>query len=157
MHRGMTRRLHLFPLIVAMWLAAPALAGAEVELSELVIVSATGRHAFMVELADTREERALGLMFRRSLDSDRGMLFDYRRTQAAGMWMKNTYLPLDMLFIAADGRVVNISENTVPGSLDTVASDGPVRAVLELNAGTVARLGIAPGDRIVHRIFGAGD
>jgi len=132
-------------------------AGAEVELSELVIVSASGRHAFMVELADSREERAIGLMFRRDLGPDRGMLFNYRRTQPAAMWMKNTYLPLDMLFIADDGRVVNIAEDTVPGSLDTIASAGPVRAVLEINAGTVARLGIAPADRVVHRIFGGGD
>ena len=132
-------------------------AGAEVELSELVIVSASGRHAFMVELADSREERAIGLMFRRDLAPDRRMLFNYRRTQPAAMWMKNTYLPLDMLFIADDGRVVNIAEDTVPGSLDTIASAGPVRAVLEINAGTVARLGIAPADRVVHRIFGGGD
>ena len=111
----------------------------------------------MVELADTGEERAIGLMFRRDLGPDRGMLFDYRRTQPVAMWMKNTYLPLDMLFIADDGRVVTIGEDSVPGSLDTIASAGPVRAVLEINAGTVARLGIAPADRVIHRIFGGGD
>ena len=151
----MFRRSRTGLTIVVLWLAAPA-AAAEVELSELVIVSATGRHAFLVEVADTPEERALGLMFRQSLEADRGMLFDYRAERPAAMWMKNTEVPLDMLFIAADGRVVNIAENAVPGSLETIASDGPVRAVLEIGAGTVARLGIAPADRVVHRIFGGG-
>ena len=156
MHRFMFRRLGPPLIIVALWLAAPA-AMAEPQLSELVILSATGPHAFMVEVADTPQERARGLMFRRTLGADRGMLFDYRHVQPAAMWMKNTTLPLDMLFIAEDGRVVNIAQNTVPGSLDTIASHAPVRAVLEVNAGTVARLGIAPDDRVVHRIFGGGD
>ena len=141
--------------IAALWLTAPALA-AEVELSELLIVSATGRHAFMVEVADTPDERALGLMFRHDLEAGRGMLFDYRHLRPATMWMKNTYVSLDMLFLAADGRIVNIAEHTVPGSLDTIPSEGPVRAVLEVVAGTVARLGIAPADRVVHGIFGGG-
>ena len=157
MHPIMLRRLVPVLLIVAMCLAAPA-AWAEAQLSELVIESATGRHAFTVEVADTPEERARGLMFRRTLGANRGMLFDYRHVRPAAMWMKNTILPLDILFIAADGRVVNIAQYTVPGSLDTIPSHGPVRAVLEINAGTVARLGIAPDDRVVHRIFGgAGD
>ncbi len=151
----MSRRVRPCLVIVALWFAAPV-AAAEVELSELLIVSASGRHAFMVEVADTPEERAIGLMFRRSLDPGRGMLFDYRHDRPASMWMKNTYVSLDMLFIAADGRVVSIAENAVPGSLDTIASVGPVRAVLEISAGTVARLGIAPADRVVHRIFGGG-
>ena len=156
MHHGMIRCLRPALLIVGLSLAAHAGAG-EPQLSELLIDSATGRHAFMVEIADTPEERAIGLMFRRSLDPDRGMLFDYRPARPASMWMKNTYIALDMLFIAADGRVVNIAENTVPGSLDTIVSDGPVCAVLEVSAGTVARLGIAPADRVIHRIFGGGD
>ena len=155
MHHGMIRRLRPGLIVAALWFAVPAAAG-EPELSELLIDSASGRHVFKVEVADTPEERSIGLMFRRSLDPDRGMLFDYRDVRPASMWMKNTYLPLDMLFIAADGRVVNIAENTVPGSLDSIASEGPVRAVLELNAGTVARLGIAPADRVVHRVFAGG-
>ena len=82
------------------------------------------------------------------------MLFDYGRTQPVAMWMKNTLVPLDILFIAADGRVVNIAADAVPESLTSIPSAGPVRAVLEINAGTAARLGIKPGDRVIHPIFG---
>jgi uncharacterized protein len=123
--------------------------------SDLVIVGAGGAHAFKVELAVTDAEKAEGLMFRRELAADAGMLFDMGPGEhAATFWMKNTYIPLDMLFIRADGRIQNIAERTVPQSLDTVPSDGPVRAVLELNGGTAARLGIKPGDMVRHPLFG---
>lgn len=120
----------------------------------LAILTADGaRHAFTVEVADTREKRAFGLMFVRELAPDRGMLFDYKRPQRVSMWMKNTYIPLDMLFIEADGTIESIIERTTPHSLSPRASKGRVRAVLELPGGTAERLGIAPGDRVDHILF----
>lgn len=151
-----SRRLVLAALAVA---ALPRLAAAQrppivYERSELTIETAAGaRHRFDVEMADTDERRANGLMFRTSMAPDAGMLFDFRSDQPVSMWMRNTFIPLDMLFIARDGRVVNIAERTVPRSEATIPSDGPVRAVLELNGGTAARLGLRPGDRVLHRMF----
>jgi hypothetical protein len=122
--------------------------------SELTIVSATGSHRFKVELAETPAQMTQGLMFRTSLAPDAGMLFDYKEPTAATMWMRNTLIPLDMLFVDAQGRIVNIHQRAVPQSLDVIAAAAPVRAVIELNGGTASRLGIAPGDRVVHPIFG---
>jgi hypothetical protein len=122
--------------------------------SELTIISATGPHRFKVELAETPEQMTQGLMFRTSLAPDAGMLFDYQQPTAATMWMRNTLIPLDMLFVDGQGRIVNIHERAVPQSLDVIAAAAPVRAVIELNGGTAARLGIEPGDRVVHPIFG---
>jgi uncharacterized membrane protein (UPF0127 family) len=129
--------------------------GAAAPTTDLVIVSAGGPHAFKVELATTDTEKAQGLMYRRELAPDAGMLFDMGPGEhEATFWMKNTFIPLDMLFIRADGSIQNIAERTVPQSLATVPSDGPVRAVLEVNGGTAARLGIKPGDKVRHRLFG---
>jgi hypothetical protein len=122
--------------------------------SELTIISATGPHRFKVELAETPEQMTQGLMFRTSLAPDAGMLFDYQQPTAATMWMRNTLIPLDMLFVDGQGRIVNIHERAVPQSLDVIAAAAPIRAVIELNGGTAARLGIEPGDRVVHSIFG---
>jgi len=122
--------------------------------SELTIISATGPHRFKVELAKTPAQMTQGLMFRTSLAPDAGMLFDYQQPTAATMWMRNTLIPLDMLFVDAQGRIVNIHERAVPQSLDVIAAAEPVRAVIELNGGTAARLGIEPGDRVIHPIFG---
>jgi uncharacterized membrane protein (UPF0127 family) len=122
--------------------------------SELTIISASGPHRFKVELAKTPEQMTQGLMFRTSLAPDAGMLFDYRQPTAATMWMRNTLIPLDMLFVDARGRIVNIHERAVPQSDDVIAAAEPVRAVIELNGGTAERLGIEPGDRVVHPIFG---
>src|SRR6266480_3328628 len=124
------------------------------ELQPLEIASRTGVHVFAVELASTAEEQARGLMFRRELPEGQGMLFDFQREQPATFWMKNTYVSLDMIFIRADGTIVRIAENTVPLSEALVPSGGPVRAVLEVVAGTARKLGIAPGDRVAHPIFG---
>jgi hypothetical protein len=116
------------------------------------------RHGFKVEVASSPDERAQGLMFRRTLAPDAGMLFDFGRTEPVAMWMKNTLIPLDMLFIASDGAVVNIAQRTVPGSLTPIPSAKPVRFVLELAGGTTARLGIKPGDKVLHPLFdGAGN
>ena len=92
-------------------------------------------------------------MFRRSLAADRGMLFDFAQVEPVSMWMKNTYLPLDMLFIRSDGTISHIAENTEPLSTRVIPSGGPVLAVLELNAGSAKRLGIKPGDRVEHPLF----
>lgn len=122
--------------------------------SELTIETAKGPHKFAVEVATTPEQMEQGLMFRKSLAPDAGMIFDFKTPQPAMMWMKNTLIPLDMLFVDAQGRIVNIHERAVPGSLETIGSAAPVRAVIELNGGTAARLGIKPGDRVVYPIFG---
>lgn len=124
--------------------------------SEVTIVSGSGEHRFEVEVARTVEEQARGLMHRRELAADAGMLFDYGRPRNVAMWMRNTHVPLDMIFIGADWRITRIVERTVPFSLATVASEGPVRAVLEVNAGTASRLGIRPGDRVIHEGAGSG-
>lgn len=119
-----------------------------------VVTQAGKRHAFTVELAATHDQLTQGLMFRKSMDADAGMLFDFGRDKPVSMWMRNTLIPLDMLFIASDGRVVGIKERAVPGSLDLISSPEPVRGVLELNGGTAQRLGLAAGDRVVHPVFG---
>ena len=123
----------------------------------LSIETADGqRHRLEVELAVTGQQHAQGLMYRRSLAEDAGMLFLYREAGMISMWMKNTSVPLDMIFIAPDGRIVDIAERTVPYSLETVSSRFAASAVLEVNGGTVARLGVQPGDRVLHRAFGSG-
>ena len=123
------------------------------EPATLEILTRTGRHRFTVEVARTARQHARGLMFRRRLAPDRGMLFLYRTSQPVTMWMKNTFIPLDMLFVAADGRIVRIAQRTVPHSIQNIPSGGPVSAVLEVNGGTAERLGIRTGDRIVHPAF----
>ena len=119
----------------------------------LEIAGNTGVHRFTVEIAITDEQRARGLMFRRELPEGRGMLFDFYREQPITMWMQNTYIPLDMIFIRGDGRVLSIAENTEPLSTRVIGSGGPARAVLEVIAGTAKKLGIRPGDRVSHSIF----
>lgn len=117
---------------------------------ELVVEnSRQERHRFVVEVATTPEGRAKGLMFRRELAPDAGMLFDFGKPEMVVMWMKNTLLPLDMLFVAEGGKVVNIAERTVPGSLAPVSSEAPVKFVLEVNGGTAQRLHLKAGDRII--------
>lgn len=149
-------RLLLLPLLL-LGVAAGATANAQLQrfpIAELTIVTAGGKHKFAVELATTPAQMEQGLMFRQSLAPDAGMLFDFKVPSMASMWMKNTFIPLDMLFVDARGHIVNIGERTVPGSLDPVSAAAPVRAVIELNGGTAARLGIRPGDRVLFPIFG---
>jgi uncharacterized protein len=122
-------------------------------LEPLEIVTKSGVRAFNVELAVTPEQHAVGLMNRRELPRGTGMLFDFGEPQMASFWMKDTYVSLDMLFIAADGTILKIAEDTTPLSLQPIVSPSPVKAVLEVPAGTSRRQGIAPGDRVGHRIF----
>lgn len=126
------------------------------EKAELTIVSGGARHKFAVEMALSAEQMSQGLMFRRSMAADAGMLFDYRSAQPVSFWMRNTYIPLDMLFILPDGKLAGIHERAVPLDETPIASPVPVRAVLEVNGGTAARLGLKPGDRVLHPIFGKG-
>lgn len=130
---------------------APAATAATLE--PLAIVSGDRRHAFSVEVMRTDEQRAQGLMFRRFLPADRGMLFDFKQSQPVQMWMQNTYISLDMIFIRADGTIARIAEHTEPLSTRIVPSGEPVLSVLEVNAGTAAKLGIKPGDRVEHPLF----
>lgn len=126
------------------------------ERSEVVIETATGTHNFQVELALAPRQRAQGLQDRRFMAEDAGMLFIFDDMAPIHMWMKNTLIALDMIFVDAEGRVINIAERTEPMSLDTVSSAGPAKGVLEVRAGTARRLGIRPGDRLVHRLLEAG-
>lgn len=121
--------------------------------ADLSIESGGKRIPFKIEIADTDERRALGLMYRNSLPADAGMLFDFKHDQDVAFWMRNTRIPLDMLFIDRTGRIVNIAERAVPFSEETIPSAGPVLAVLELNGGTAARLGFKPGDRVIYPLF----
>jgi len=134
-------------------IAAIAVPAKAAGVETLEIATRTGVHTFQVEMALTDEEKSRGLMFRRELPEGRGMLFDFQRDQDVSFWMKNTYIPLDMIFIRGDGRIHRIAESTEPLSERMVPSGGPVRAVLEVIAGTARKLRIAPGDRVAHPIF----
>ena len=122
-------------------------------LQPLTVVTEKGEHKFSVEIADTDASRAKGLMYRRSLAADRGMLFLYEQAEPIGMWMRNTYISLDMLFLMPDGKIHQIARDTEPFSEKVINSEGAVSAVLELNAGTADRLGIKTGDRVCHDFF----
>jgi uncharacterized membrane protein (UPF0127 family) len=127
----------------------------ELPKEKLVIITRDGtRHEFNVEMALTPQQQTVGLMFRPVIPPDGGMLFDWVTPHSSQMWMRNTISPLDMVFINADGTIRSIVENTVPESLAVIDSRGPVRATLELAAGTTAKLNILVGDKVEQRIFG---
>jgi uncharacterized membrane protein (UPF0127 family) len=155
----MRRTLRHPALLIFLILFAASAASAQGNLEtfakdELVLALQDGaRHTFAVELATTRAQKAQGLMFRPALAADAGMLFVYEHEGLRTMWMKNTEIPLDMLFIDRRGQIVHIVERTVPFSLETVSSDLPALAILELNAGTVSRLRVETGDRVLHDVF----
>jgi len=138
---------------VVLTLTGPARAAGE---ATIEIISKTGVHPFAVELATNDADRARGLMFRKQLPEGRGMLFDFQSAQLVSFWMHNTYISLDMIFIGSDGRILRISEDATPLSDQLIPSIYPVRAVLEVIAGTARKLGIAPGDRVAGAIFGKG-
>jgi uncharacterized protein len=143
--------------LVPIWLVACVAMATWVsaaQVQNLEIVTQSGVHVFSVELATTDEERERGLMFRKELPDGRGMLFDFKADRDVAMWMKNTLISLDMIFIRSDGRISNIAESTEPMSTRIIPSRGEVRAVLEVAGGTAKRLGIQVGDRVAHPMFG---
>lgn len=140
-------------LLVALSLfVAAAGARAEAALQRLEFVTDSGRHVFKVELADSPDERAKGLMFRRSMPEDQGMLFDFHTETPVMMWMKNTYIPLDMIFVSRKGIVTHVAADTTPLSEDVI-SGGEAYAVIELNAGASRKMGLKPGDAVRHPAF----
>jgi uncharacterized membrane protein (UPF0127 family) len=150
---------HWIAFALAAVLALASVAAAQVRPREgfpagvLTIQTSRDSHKFSIEIARTPEQLQYGLMFRNKLATDAGMLFIYDRPQRISMWMKNTLIPLDMIFIGADGRIVDIAERRVPHSIEPVYSSAPALAVLEVNGGTASRLGIKPGDRILSEAF----
>src|SRR5438552_16356164 len=119
----------------------------------LEIATKSGVQVFSVEMATTEEEKTTGLMYRKELPDGKGMLFDFSPEQQISMWMKNTYISLDMIFIRADGRILRIAENTEPLSTKIISSGGLAKGVLEVIAGTAQKYGIQPGDRVAHPLF----
>jgi uncharacterized membrane protein (UPF0127 family) len=119
----------------------------------LEIVTQAGVQVFSVEMATTEEEKTTGLMYRKELPDGKGMLFDFSPEQQVSMWMKNTYISLDMIFIRADGRILRIAESTEPLSTRIIPSGGLAKGVLEVIAGTAQKYGIKPGDRVAHPLF----
>jgi len=158
---GMKRRLLLLGTLLAP-LAAQAQPGVnqpqpKLRTEDLVIVGRDGtRHVFRTEMALAPNEQTVGMMFRTSMAPDEAMLFDWGAPRESSMWMRNTLIPLDMIFITADGRVHRIHERAVPQSLATIDSRGPVRATLEVPGGTAERLNLRVGDRVIHPLFGTG-
>jgi uncharacterized membrane protein (UPF0127 family) len=141
-------------LVIALLLAAvPAWALETFSTSELTIQTAAGPQKFSIELALTDAQMEQGLMFRRSMAPDAGMLFDFKQPTNVAMWMKNTVIPLDMLFLDTTGKIIDIHERAVPYSTDILASAVPARYVIELNGGTVARLGIKLGNQVTSPYF----
>jgi hypothetical protein len=143
----MLLRRHLIVLALLL-VALPAWALEKFATSELTVETAGGPHKFSIELALTDAQMEQGLMWRPVMPADHGMLFDFRAPTPVTMWMKNTLIPLDMLFLDPTGRIVDIHEHAVPHSTDIIAAKTPVRYVVELNGGTVARLGIKLGDLV---------
>ena len=144
--------------LLTMALAAPPMARSQqmrpdFHIEKIEVITLRGRHPLTVEVAETQEQRSFGLQFRRQLASDRGMLFNFGKPQPIFMWMKNTLIPLDMVFIDEKGKVTGVAANTTPLSLEVIPSGAPVLGVLEIAAGNAARLGIAKGSLIRHRIF----
>jgi uncharacterized protein len=149
----MPLRRHILVLVLLLT-AAPAWALENFATSELTIPTAGGPQKFAIELALSDAQTEQGLMFRRSMAPDAGMLFDFKSPTNVTMWMKNTLIPLDMLFLDSSGRIIDIHERAVPLSTDIIAGKAPARYVIELNGGTVARLGIKPGDQVTSPYIG---
>jgi uncharacterized membrane protein (UPF0127 family) len=136
-------------------LGASAANGARAgELDSLSVVTASGAHPFKVEIAANEAARERGLMYRRFMPADRGMLFEFDREAPVSFWMKNTYISLDLIFVARDGAVTRIAADAEPLSEALVPSGGPCTAVLELNGGTAARIELKVGDKVRHPFFG---
>ncbi|MGB5484492.1 DUF192 domain-containing protein [Parasphingorhabdus sp.] len=128
-----------------------ALSEAGLKQVPLSIRTSDAVHGFVVEVAESGDQQAQGLMFRTRLPSDKGMIFPFAEDRVASFWMKNTVIPLDIIFIRRDGTIESIAADTIPYSLDPVRSNEPVATVLEIAAGQAAALGIEPGDRVTWR------
>jgi uncharacterized protein len=142
----------LFTLVSCLF-AAPLATAADAAVEPLEIVTASGAHGFEVEVARSAREREIGLMYRRSLPAEQGMLFEFRKEQIVYMWMKNTYISLDMIFVSKTGQVVGVKQNATPQSEEIITSGRPAAAVIELNAGVAKAIGVMPGDSVRHAIF----
>ena len=148
----MLNRVRILFCLLLLW-PWTALAQEPAKLETITIATDFAATPIIAEIADTPELRERGLMFRHIMPQDQAMLFDFGKPRAAAMWMKNTYMSLDMLFVREDGTIAAVAENTVPKSLDTISVQEPVKGVIELAAGTVKRLGIRRDDKVFHRIF----
>jgi uncharacterized protein len=141
-------------VVAALALAAFTGSGAKAATFQpLEIVTKSGVQVFSVEMATTEQEKETGLMYRKELADGKGMLFDFTPEQEVSMWMKNTYVSLDMIFIRSDGTILRIAENTEPLSTKIIPSRGLAKGVLEVVAGTAKKYGIEPGDRVGHPLF----
>jgi uncharacterized protein len=142
------------PLLAFVWFALLGAIGTQAQtLDKLEIVTSTGVHTFSVELARNDAEREKGLMYRRFMPADRGMLFDFKREEPVMFWMKNTYIPLDMIFISKAGTVIGIAADAEPLSERLIPSGGPCYGVLEVNGGVAASISLKAGDTVRHPIF----
>src|SRR5215475_3900327 len=150
MARNLNRRSALLLVLALVALPLTASRTPAAEQGTLEIATKSGVRTFAVELAVTDEERAKGLMFRKQVPEGYGMLFDFKEEQPVSMWMKNTYVSLDMIFIKNDGRIARIADSTKVQSEDIISSGQPVRAVLEVVAGTAKKYGIAAGDKVAY-------
>ena len=146
--RSLRRFLQAFAVAVVGVLIAASVSATAAEVQPLEIVTKSGVHVFSVEIAKTEQERATGLMYRKELAEGRGMLFDFTPEQQVSMWMKNTFIPLDMIFVTSEGVVDSFVENAEPRTDAPRPSDGAARYVIELNAGEVARMGLEPGSSV---------
>ncbi len=140
-------------LLIMVGMVAVAGDGWAAKLQRLEITTKSGPRAFMVEIAATEDEKNSGLMYRNELPDGQGMLFDFSPPQIVVMWMKNTPIPLDMIFIQANGRILRVAQNTEPLSTSAIPSGGAVKGVLEVMGGTAKKYGIEPGDRVGHPLF----
>ena len=154
----MSRRFWLSWVAIALaaalvWASGLASSAHADPLEPLTLRTATGEHTFSVEVAATFATRERGLMYRRYMPMDRGMLFEFDRNEPVAFWMKNTFIPLDMVFIARNGKVTRIVDRAEPMSETAISSGGPVAAVLELNGGAAAQIGLKVGDMVGHPFF----
>lgn len=148
--------MRILATVLALALSGHAGAAEECSLDAVQLRGDWGQARFAIELADDEAERAQGLMHRTSLPQASGMLFVYPQTRTVGFWMKNTLIPLDMIFLDATGTVARVHSNAVPGDLTPIMGGSDIKAVLEINGGLASRLGIAPGTQLRHPSFAAG-
>lgn len=151
-----TRKVILSALISFFLICIPAyfaIAQSHEPTDRLLVITATGKHTFALEIAKTNEERAKGLMFRKSMPQNHGMLFIFHDERPISMWMKNTLIPLDMIFLSGEGIVTSIVQETSPLSEEIITSDRQAQAVIEVNAGVAQKIGLVPGDKIRHPLF----